>query len=138
MLYSIIIYKIMRKVKNPQLSEIRKRVLTLTRERSKTIFSLLQGQPLINGSAYDVYKKCGKKNCKCTNGELHGPYPALSVCKNGKQRIVMIRKEDQKEIITLSCRHVKSRRMLAKVRRINKQIDILLEKIREETTQEYR
>ncbi len=45
---------------------------------SKTItqdsmFKLL-GEKMLNGAICAQYKKCGKGNCKCTRGELHGPY----------------------------------------------------------------
>lgn len=28
----------------------------------------------LNGAVCAQFKRCGKENCKCTRGELHGPY----------------------------------------------------------------
>lgn len=29
---------------------------------------------MLNGAVCAQYKRCGKANCKCARGELHGPY----------------------------------------------------------------
>lgn len=29
---------------------------------------------MLNGAVCAQYKKCGKGNCRCTHGQLHGPY----------------------------------------------------------------
>ena len=29
---------------------------------------------MLNGAVCAQYKRCGKGNCRCTRGELHGPY----------------------------------------------------------------
>lgn len=29
---------------------------------------------MLNGAVCAQYKKCGKANCRCARGELHGPY----------------------------------------------------------------
>src|ERR1700733_552407 len=31
------------------------------------------------GSLVEQYRKCGKEGCRCTQGELHGPYAYLQV-----------------------------------------------------------
>src|ERR1700733_8299490 len=31
------------------------------------------------GSLVEQYRKCGKEGCRCTQGELHGPYTYLQV-----------------------------------------------------------
>jgi hypothetical protein len=31
------------------------------------------------GSLVEQHRKCGKESCRCTRGELHGPYVYLSV-----------------------------------------------------------
>ena len=50
----------------------------------------------------------------------------------------MIKREDLKEVTEKSRRHLNHKRMLAKIRKISKEIVILLEQVREKTTQEYR
>jgi hypothetical protein len=34
----------------------------------------IAGEDMLNGAICAQYKKCGKSNCKCSRGELHGPY----------------------------------------------------------------
>lgn len=128
----------MEKVKGFNISELRKKISILHSQRSKLIFGLLHGKPLILGFSYKLYKKCGNKNCKCARGELHGPYPALSVCKAGKQRLIMIRREDRLEITKKAERYNKFQHMLAKIRKIDKEINNLLEEIKTKTTKEYK
>ncbi|MFQ5796320.1 MAG: DUF6788 family protein [Candidatus Bipolaricaulia bacterium] len=36
---------------------------------------------------------CGKDNCKCTRGELHGPYWYRYYCKGGRRTSEYIGKE---------------------------------------------
>jgi len=33
----------------------------------------------VAGSLVEQHRKCGKEGCRCTRGELHGPYVYLSV-----------------------------------------------------------
>ena len=92
---------------------------------------------MVHGIPYKLFKKCGNKNCKCAKGELHGPYPALSVCKNGKQKIVMIKQEDMVSIVTQAKRYQSYRRIVSKIHKINKEIDKILLEVKDKTTRSY-
>ena len=39
---------------------------------------------MLSGSVHKEFKKCGKPNCKCITGELHGAYYYHFVRVNGK------------------------------------------------------
>ena len=41
--------------------------------------ALLQAGAFLVGSLLEQRRKCGKEGCRCTRGELHGPYVYLSV-----------------------------------------------------------
>lgn len=43
------------------------------------------------GSVYEIKRKCGKQNCKCAKGELHGQI-VLSTKKEGKTKLHPISK----------------------------------------------
>lgn len=42
--------------------------------------------------------RCGKPTCKCSRGELHGPYFYRFVWQNGRQRKLYIRRDDVEQI----------------------------------------
>ncbi len=122
---------------NRNINVLRKKLSHLNALRTKYIFSLVRGKSMIHGLPHEVLRKCGKINCRCSRGNLHGPYPALSVNKNGKQKIVIIKKADAVLILKKSKRYKYFQQTLAKIRKINKEIDELLEQIKIDTTGMY-
>ena len=44
----------------------------------------------IRGSLLTQRRRCGKPSCRCTRGELHGPYTYLAVRTGGRNRLVYI------------------------------------------------
>ena len=123
--------------KEIDLKELKQKLTALNNSRTEYIFQLVHGKPMIHGLAHDVFRKCGKKNCRCAKGSLHGPYPALSINKKGKQKIVMIRKADMSVTVKKSERFRYFQKTLARIRRINKEIDSLLIETRNSTSTDY-
>lgn len=120
-----------------QFSIIRKKISNLIQRKNKILFRLIDGKPMIYGFPYKLFKKCGKPTCKCASGEKHGPYPALSVCREGKQKIVMVRKNDHLIIFEQAKRSQQFQKVVADIRKINTEIDELLKQYKEMTTMEY-
>jgi hypothetical protein len=114
-----------------------KKLSSLNDRRSRYIFSLVQAEPMVRGLPHEVYRKCGKPNCRCARGELHGPYNALSVNKDGKQRIVMVKKADAGTVMKKSRRYRYFQRTLVRIRKINKEIDEIMEQIWAAATESY-
>ncbi len=54
-------------------------------------------QLLVRGSVVKVRRRCGKRVCKCANGELHETW-ALSYSHQGRTRMVPLRQEDLREV----------------------------------------
>ena len=127
----------MKNVKKIDISEARQKLSILNKQRTKHIFSLTHGNPMVHGLPHNVFRKCGKNNCRCATGARHGPYPALSVNKEGRQKIVMIKKADVGTILEEAGRYKYFQETLAKIRRINKEVDVLLEKIKLSTIRSY-
>lgn len=127
----------MKKVNKKDISAIRKKLFLLNRQRAKYIFSLVNDKTMVHGLPHEVFRRCGKKNCKCVRGELHGPYLALSVNKDGKQKIVMIKKADTSIVLEEAGRYREYKKTLSSIRKINKQIDELLEKVKSMTLRRY-
>ncbi|MBU4259273.1 MAG: hypothetical protein KJ976_10125 [Proteobacteria bacterium] len=124
---------------NPKdkISQARQKLSVLNKERAKSIFSLIHGKPMVLGLPHYVYRRCGNKNCKCAKGHKHGPYLALSVNKDGGQKIVMVKKVDALTVREESRRYKNYQETLAKIRRINKEIDEILDELKKITTRNY-
>jgi hypothetical protein len=119
------------------IQNIKKRLSLLNSQRTQYIFSLVHGKSLIHGIPQSVYRKCGKKKCRCSKGHLHGPYSALSINKNGRQKIVMLKKAGDPGIQKKAKRYKHFQETLARIRKINREIDYLLNIIKLQTCEEY-
>jgi hypothetical protein len=65
------------------ISELSKKYEQLTQRKKELISKIKEYR---SGILIDEYVKCGKKNCKCTSGDLHGPYYYHYYWKKGKLR----------------------------------------------------
>ncbi len=120
-----------------EIRRFQQKLTTLNEERTRYIFSLTQGKDMVLGLPLKVYRRCGKSGCKCNQGEKHGPYPALSVNKGGRQRIVMVKKTDASTVIKQSKRYRFYQQTLAKIRKKNREIDEVLEQLKAATLSDY-
>ena len=48
----------------------------------------------LKGSLHQEWKRCGKSNCRCRTGALHGPYYYLRQRVAGRQKKVYIARKD--------------------------------------------
>lgn len=55
--------------------------------------SLPKIEPL-RGAVCKQMKRCGKPNCKCAKGELHGPYYYRFYYRGGRQRKKYVKKDE--------------------------------------------
>ena len=72
-------------------------MLTMERTReSREIKSQEMGTKIeaIRGDVNARFVRCGKANCKCAKGDLHGPYYVYRVRTYGKRHSKYIRKRD--------------------------------------------
>lgn len=122
---------------NKEIKSIVKALSNFDRQRTRLIFSLVHGKPLVHGLPHNVFRRCGKVNCRCNRGMLHGPYLALSVNKNGKKKIVMVNKSDQLTVLKEAKRYRYYQKKIVEIRKINREIDGLLEKLKLSTIKDY-
>lgn len=54
-------------------------VRQLTARRRRLVRDLPDLEAILQGSLVSQGRRCGKEGCRCTRGELHGPYVYLSV-----------------------------------------------------------
>src|ERR1700692_784562 len=55
----------------------------LRARRRRLAGSLPDVEGLIGGSVIEQSRKCGKEGCRCTRGELHGPYSYVVLPRAG-------------------------------------------------------
>ena len=53
------------------LSALRRQLRALQQEARERLGPLLARDPLLAGSVYTLRRRCGKPNCRCTQGHLH-------------------------------------------------------------------
>jgi phage host-nuclease inhibitor protein Gam len=78
-------YKMKDNEMKENISELRKKVYDTNKRRSEAINRALKTKPFIAAQVYQRYRKCGKPNCKCAKGELHGPFLWIYQKKKGQK-----------------------------------------------------
>ena len=121
-----------------KLSRIRQKIYQLRKKRGAYIEKLLHPRPMIIGSLYEVYKTCSKPNCCCKKGKKHGPFFALSISVEAKRSVKMVRKNDLAVVRQKALAYQSFQQGLAKIRKIDKEIVILLEQLKKEFLEEYK
>ena len=77
----------------PQLSACRQRVHNLVEKIQFLSSRCLFADELIKGSPAEVYRKCGRPDCKCAAGGInrHGPYKVIQVTRGKRSRQICLR-----------------------------------------------
>lgn len=55
----------------------------------RVLRQLHRSQPMVQGSFYRLRRKCGKPNCRCVSGQLHGTW-VLTRSEEGKDRLYTV------------------------------------------------
>lgn len=109
-----------------------KTIQSLEQRRQKILERLYSTQTMIRGSYSKSYRRCGRANCWCAEGEGH-PMNRISFTDNGKSRTKVISAEDAewaRRMTEYYQRFRKDRQALRKLeKKINAAIDQLERKI---------
>lgn len=111
-------------------SKIRKKIKDLGTERFKIEMEMireLSRKKMLKGSVVKKYKACGKGGCKCTKGDLHGPFYYLTYKKDGKTKMIFLRQNIWDISIKLNDNYRTWRSKRAQVSNINREILRLLD-----------
>ena len=76
------------KASDINLSQLSSRQLRDRRRRLAARFPDLE--EMVLGSLQSQHRSCGKEGCRCTRGELHGPYVYLAVRVGRRNRLVYV------------------------------------------------
>jgi hypothetical protein len=75
--------------KNRDLAQLSVRQLRTRRRRLAA--GLPEVEALLRGSLVDQQRRCGKEGCRCTRGQLHGPYTYLATSRvRGRSRLLYV------------------------------------------------
>lgn len=75
--------------KNRDLTQLSVRQLRTRRRRLAA--GLPEVEALLRGSLVDQHRRCGKEGCRCTQGQLHGPYTYLATSRvRGRSRLLYV------------------------------------------------
>ncbi len=114
------------------ISKVRKKIRDLSLERYKLegkMLSVLSRKKMLYGSVVKKYKACGKAGCKCTRGELHGPFYYLTFKVDKKTKMIFIRRYLWERAIKLNNNYKNWRKSCANISKINKKILTLFDEI---------
>jgi hypothetical protein len=104
------------------LETIRRTVRARLAEQRSLVRLLLQQREQLQGSLFPRYGLCGKLSCICRTGRRHGPYYVLS----SRGAFAYLDAEDVTRARALIARHRQFRRGLARLRRLNAELVVLL------------
>jgi hypothetical protein len=63
----------------------------LRAERQRLAGEIGDGEATLHGTLIKQGRRCGKEGCRCTRGELHGPYLYLALPREGgRSRLVYV------------------------------------------------
>lgn len=82
---------------------------------------------MLNGAVCAQYKRCGKRNCRCARGELHGPYFYRFQWQEGRVVKEYIRLDDVEKVRAACARY---RAMQDKLREGRQHFQLLLSQLR--------
>ena len=117
--------------KKDDLSRLRQEAGRLLEECRKLLRRLLRPGPMMAGSFYQMYKKCGRSNCRCTRGELHGPFPVISFARGGRRSTRSVPRNREQEVRTRAEAYRQFRHRRARLRQAMKRIDEIVGGIRD-------
>lgn len=119
------------------LSKARKKIKDLGTQRFKIemeMLTVLSRKKMLKGSVVKKYKACGKGGCKCTKGELHGPFYYLTYKEEGKTKMTFLRQAQWEKAIRLNDNYKLWRKSRAEASKAGKKILALLDSIEKENT----
>ncbi len=63
---------------------------SLASKKERLLRQILGCSEMLQGSLVTLYRRCGKKGCRCERGQKHGPAYYLSYKEGGQTRMIYI------------------------------------------------
>ena len=113
-----------------KLSRLRRELLELQEQLGKTLEVAWAGTPLVKGSVYEIARRCGNPQCRCTRGQLHRNI-VVTWSDQGRHRMRSLPPERVREIRQKSKEYARFRRARAEVSSIHDRMVVVLDRIQE-------
>ncbi len=113
---------------------IYKKVLEFEKKRQELVAELFSIKEMVQGSFCLIHVRCGKKHCRCNQGELH-PHYRMSMRRNGKQISRAVPKEEREWIAKVTENYQRYRKIRRAIVEIEDAIKNLLDEHEEKLVQ---
>jgi hypothetical protein len=118
-----------------RLSRIRQSISQLAEEIQELVTVFNDRRPMIKGTVYEQRRKCGKPNCSCASGKLHGSM-MLSRSDEGRTKLMAIPSGHLKDFQVSTEHYQKFRRARARLGQIYKAMIELIDQLEESRRKE--
>jgi len=109
------------------ISQLRQKLFQQNEKRWKIIGNIMRSGELLTASLYERFIKCGNKKCKCTKGELHGPFLWINQKRKGEKLISTSCIAEKVDIAReYSKNHKEFKEKWDEIRTIDKKIDSII------------
>ena len=113
-----------------RLSRLRGALLALLEYLRETLNVALARTPLVKGTVYEIARRCGTPNCRCTRGRLHRNM-VLTWSEQGRHHMRSIPPAQLADLRKKSEEYLRFRRARAQVTVLHKKILKVLDQIQE-------
>ena len=116
---------------HPQkLSRLRQEVRQVWEQMGKTLQVCLADTPLVQGTVYQIARRCGSPHCRCTRGQLHRSM-VLTWSEQGRHRMRSLLPQRVAALRRKSKEYARFRRARAEVSRLHTRMLVLLDQIQQ-------
>jgi hypothetical protein len=117
-------------------SQLRQKVHRLDQQRRAVLEQVLHPLAMVEGSLYEMRRRCGNPGCRCTRGQLHGSW-YLSRRQQGRTKLAYIGRIVPGWLSEGVGRYQRHQRSLARIRKIDREISRILNTLRDEKLQSF-
>ena len=117
-------------------SKLRQNIIRLDQQRRMLLQQVLRPSPMIGASLYQMRRRCGNPRCKCARGDLHASW-YLSRRQQGRTKLTYIGRIVPDWLAKRIGRYQRHQKILARIRKIDAEISISLNKLRDEKLESF-
>lgn len=103
-----------------------KKIQETEKKRQQLISELFGLREMVRGSFCTIHVKCGKKYCRCQNGQLH-PHQRMSLRENGKAYSRAVPKEEYEWITEMTENYRRFQQLRREIGELEKETKKLLD-----------
>lgn len=101
-----------------------------------TLRTLQLDLPMVQGSLYQLRRKCGKPNCRCAQGDLHASW-VLTRSESGKSRLYSVRADQRPALRPLAREYRRWQAARARLVKQSAQLVALIDQLADQRLQKW-